>query len=452
MRDFSIIVAATQAGGIGLQNSIPWSIKQDKENFKRITCDAKEGLQNAVIMGRKTWESIPEKFRPLPNRFNIVLSRGQCKNLKEAFIEIENRTDIDKIFVIGGASLYAEAMESPYCKSIYFTTVFKKYDCDTFIPQVNTSKFEFEHTGPIQQEKDISFQFISYTRRHEEYQYLDLVANTMLIGNQKGDRTGTGTLSHFGKTMRYSLRDSIIPLFTTKDVFWRGVVEELLWFIKGCTDSKELNNKRVKIWNANGSREFLDKCGFTNRETGDLGPIYSHQWRHYGARYKDCHSDYSNQGIDQLAEVIKTIQSNPNDRRMIVCSWNPIDLPKMALPPCHALFQFYVCNGELSCCMYQRSADLLIGIPFNVASYSLLTAMIAHVCNLQCGDFIHFMGDTHVYNNHFEGAKEQLLRKPKPFPRLVINPEKKNIDDFVFEDFQLIGYDPHPKIKMEMAV
>ncbi len=463
MRDFSIIVAATQNGGIGWKNRIPWSIKRDMEEFKRITWDSKEDFQNAVIMGRKTWESIPEKYRPLPGRFNIVLSRvkeppkidgiGQCKNLKEAFILIESMSNIDAIFVIGGSSLYTEAMESYYCKKIYLTNIYKEYPCcDTFFTPINTSKFELIQVGHIQHERDIDFQFVCYERRHDEYQYLDLVKNILISGNEKNDRTGTGTLSHFGKMMRYSLRDGVIPLFTTKEVHWRGIVEELLWFIKGSTDSKELSKKRIKIWDGNGSRDALDKLGFQDREVGDLGPIYGHQFRHFGAPYIDCHTDYSGQGVDQLSDVINKIKTNPNDRRMLVCSWNPIDLPKMALPPCHVLFQFYVVDGELSCCMYQRSCDLGLGAPFNIASYSLLTAMIAHVCNLQPGDFIHFMGDTHVYKNHIEPLKEQLLRKPRLFPKLRINPEKNSIDDFVFEDFQLIGYDPHPKIKMEMSV
>ncbi|MEE6464325.1 hypothetical protein FKM82_006231 [Ascaphus truei] len=216
---------------------------------------------------------------------------------------------------------------------------------------------------------------------------------------------------------RYSLRDQF-PLLTTKRVFWKGVLEELLWFIKGSTNAKELSEKGVKIWDANGSREFLDKQGFTAREEGDLGPVYGYQWRHFGAEYKDMHTDIS----------------------------------LMALPPCHALCQFYVINKELSCQLYQRSGDMGLGVPFNIASYALLTYMIAHVTGLKPGDFIHTMGDAHVYLNHIDPLKIQLQREPRPFPKLKILRTVENINDFKADDFQIEGYDPHPTIKMEMAV
>nr|XP_021135825.1 thymidylate synthase [Columba livia] len=242
------------------------------------------------------------------------------------------------------------------------------------------------------------------------------------------------------------------PLLTTKRVFWKGVLEELLWFIKGSTNAKELSAKGVKIWDANGSREFLDKQGFSSREEGDLGPVYGFQWRHFGAEYKDMHTDYSNQGVDQLQKVIETIKTNPDDRRIIMCAWNPKDISLMALPPCHALCQFYVVNGELSCQLYQRSGDMGLGVPFNIASYSLLTYMIAHVTGLKPGEFIHTLGDAHVYLNHVEPLKVQLQREPRPFPKLRILRKVEDISDFKAEDFQIEDYNPHPPIKMEMAV
>lgn len=208
--------------------------------------------------------------------------------------------------------------------------------------------------------------------------------------------------------MRFSLRDNIFPLLTTKRVFFRGVGEELLWFIKGCTDAKELQAKKVHIWDSNGTREFLDKNGLFDREEGDLGPVYGFQWRHFGAEYKTCHDDYTGQGIDQLNEIINRIKTNPNDRRIIMSAWNVNDIPKMALPPCHCLVQFYVANGELSCQLYQRSADMGLGVPFNIASYALLTYLIAHVTGLKPGDFIHTLGDAHVYSTHVEALKQQV--------------------------------------------
>ncbi|KAM9055712.1 thymidylate synthase isoform 2-T2 [Megaptera novaeangliae] len=252
---------------------------------------------------------------------------------------------------------------------------------------------------------------------HGELQYLGQIEHILRCGFRKDDRTGTGTLSVFGMQARYSLRDEF-PLLTTKRVFWKGVLEELLWFIKGSTNAKELSSKGVKIWDANGSRDFLDSLGFSTRAEGDLGPVYGFQWRHFGAEYKDMDSD----------------------------------LPLMALPPCHALCQFYVVNGELSCQLYQRSGDMGLGVPFNIASYALLTYMIAHITGLKPGDFVHTLGDAHIYLNHIEPLKIQLQREPRPFPKLRILRKVEKIDDFKAEDFQIEGYNPHPTIKMEMAV
>jgi len=280
---------------------------------------------------------------------------------------------------------------------------------------------------------------------------LNLIRTIIDKGKVKEDRTGTGTISIFGAQMRYDLRESF-PLLTTKRVFWRGVAEELLWFVKGCTDANVLTEKKVHIWDMNGTREFLDKRGLTDREVGDLGPIYGFQWRHFGAKYVNKDTDYTGQGVDQLAQVIETIKTNPTDRRIIMSAWNPTDLPEMALPPCHSFCQFYVCDGELSCQMYQRSCDMGLGVPFNIASYALLTYMIAHVCDLKPGELIHTLGDAHVYLNHVEPLKKQLNRIPKPFPTLTFARKVENIDDFTFEDFILEGYEHHPKIKMDMAV
>ena len=289
-------------------------------------------------------------------------------------------------------------------------------------------------------------------RRHEEHQYLDLIRKILDEGNAKGDRTGTGVRSVFGAQMRFSLRNGIFPLLTTKKVFYRGIAEELFWFIRGSTDANLLKEKNVRIWDGNSSREYLDSLGLTDRAEGDLGPVYGFQWRHFGAEYVDFKADYEGQGVDQLAKIIDTVKNNPNDRRMLMCAWNPVDIPKMALPPCHCLVQFYVADGELSCQLYQRSADMGLGVPFNIASYALLTHMIAHVTGLKPGEFVHTLGDAHVYNNHVEPLKEQLKREPKDFPKINIKRKVDNIEDFKFDDFEVIGYDPHPKVVMDMAV
>lgn len=291
------------------------------------------------------------------------------------------------------------------------------------------------------------------SNNHEEQQYLDLVRRVIDHGARRGDRTGTGTLSIFGAQMRFSLRDGAFPLLTTKRVFWRGVAEEMLWFVSGSTNGNVLAEKGVHIWDANGSREFLDARGLGHREVGDLGPIYGWQWRHFGATYTDMHADYTGQGVDQLSECIRKIKTAPEDRRIILSAWNPTDLDAMALPPCHLMCQFYVAGGELSCQMYQRSADLGLGVPFNIASYALLTAMMAQVCGLKCGDFVHTIGDAHVYLNHVDALEEQLLRVPRSFPKLRLNTAvTEDIDAFQFSDFTIEGYRPDAAIKMDMAV
>ena len=300
-----------------------------------------------------------------------------------------------------------------------------------------------EHTGNENNAKDT---------HNGEFQYLNLIRDIISRGQERSDRTGVGTIGLFGCQMRFDLSESF-PLLTTKRVFWRGVVEELLWFIKGDTNANHLNEKGVTIWNANGSKAFLESRGLGHREEGDLGPVYGFQWRHFGAKYVDMHTDYTGQGVDQLAECIHKIKTNPTDRRILLSAWNPADLSLMALPPCHMFCQFYVsADGKLSCLMYQRSCDMGLGVPFNIASYSLLTCMIAQCCGLQPGEFIHMLGDTHVYSNHVEPLKTQLERTPRAFPKLKINPNKTDIDSFVLEDFTLEGYNPYPNIKMEMAV
>jgi thymidylate synthase len=288
----------------------------------------------------------------------------------------------------------------------------------------------------------------------EEQQYLDLIKNIIAIGKVRLDRTGVGTVGFFGAQMRFSLADNVFPLLTTKRTFYRGIVEELLWFVKGDTNADHLRARNVHIWDGNGSREFLDSRGLQHREEWDLGPVYGFQWRHFGAKYVDMHTDYTGQGVDQLQNCINTLRTNPYDRRIIMSAWNPADLPLMALPPCHMFCQFYVDDGKLSCLMYQRSCDVGLGVPFNIASYALLTIMVAHVTGLQPGEFIHCMGDTHIYTNHVDALKEQVQRTPRAFPKLFIRPgtQTESIDAFKVEDFELVGYEPYEKISMKMAV
>lgn len=296
-------------------------------------------------------------------------------------------------------------------------------------------------------------------------QYLQLLQKIMDEGVDKGDRTGVGTRSVFGAQARFDLAEGF-PLLTTKKVFLKGIIHELIWFVRGDTNIKYLVDNGVKIWNEWPYQKYLEANGLAEKfpkytpqweekmqefianikndeafakQWGDLGPVYGRQWRDFG-------------GVDQLMDVIDRLKTNPNDRRMIVSAWNPPEIPKMALPPCHLLYQFYVADGKLSLQMYQRSCDTFLGVPFNIASYSLLLMMVAQVTGLQPGTFVHVYGDLHIYSNHFDQVKEQLSREPRKLPTMKINPEVKNIEDFKFEDFTLEGYDPHPSIKAPIAV
>ena len=259
-------------------------------------------------------------------------------------------------------------------------------------------------------------------------QYLDLLQDVMDNGVDKLDRTGVGTRSVFGRQMRFDLNKGF-PLVTTKKVHLKSIIHELLWFIKGSTNIKYLQDNGVRIWD-----EWAD-------ENGDLGPVYGSQWR-----------NWNGEGIDQLAEVIDKLKHNPNDRRMIVSAWNVGKIAEMRLPPCHMMFQFYVAGNKLSCMLYQRSCDMFLGVPFNIASYALLTMMIAQVCGLEPGEFIHTLGDTHIYHNHFEQVREQLSRQPLPLPVMKLNPAVKNIDDFTYDDFTLEGYESYGKLAAPVAV
>lgn len=293
----------------------------------------------------------------------------------------------------------------------------------------------------------------------EEQQYLSLVKQILKEGEKQIDRTNVGTLSVFGPDiMRFSLKDRKIPILTTKKVFWKGVVEELLWMIRGSTDSKELSSRGVTIWDGNGTREYLDSINLKDRSVGDLGPVYGFQWRHFGADYIDCKSDYTSKGTDQLKWLINEIKTKPNSRRLILNSWNASQIHLMSLPPCHVMAQFRVVNNELSCLMTQRSADMGLGVPFNIASYSLLTHLIAHVCGLKVGMFVYSLGDAHIYLNHIEAMKEQIQRTPFSFPTLILPEYKRDkteieyLEQLEYKDVRLVDYKSHEKIEMRMAV
>ena len=290
---------------------------------------------------------------------------------------------------------------------------------------------------------------------HEEYQYLNLISDVLDYGSLEKGRNGF-TKSVFGSVMQFDLTDNKIPILTTKKVAWKTCLKELLWFISGNTDNRVLQQQKVTIWNDNSSRDFLDTVGLVNYKENDLGPIYGFQWRHFNAEYRDYETDYTGKGIDQLQKVINVLKSTDpqdrNSRRLIISAWNPCQLGEMALPPCHVLIQFNVSNDgrDLHCSLYQRSGDIGLGVPFNIASYSFLTHLIAHHCGLRAKEFVYYLGNAHIYDDHFKQLREQLKNEPYKFPIIDIKEKRENIDDYVFEDFQINDYKHHDTIKMTM--
>lgn len=505
---FDIVVAATLQNGIGFKGTMPWPhLKDDMKFFFTLTSKtAMEGKHNAVIMGRKTWDSLPDIAKPLKGRCNIVITRQKIdegdgkkgtpivdgdkktgvffvNSFQDSINLARSQGDVDRIFVIGGGEIYKLAMAHLDCRTIYMTNIHAKYECDTFFP--SPSQYDFI-LGPekthcvmiVDSGAKIPIQWVTYVRdliNKEELQYLNLIRDVLQNGIKKKDRTKIGTLSVFGRMMKFDLRNGHIPLFTTKKTFFRGIVEELIWFLSGNTNAKVLLDKKVDIWAQNSNKETLEKLGFkvisdaknppdakieldskgrSPREEYDCGPIYGHQWRYYGAKYINCKTDYTGQGFDQIKWLVNEIKTNPNSRRLVLNAWNPCDIDMMVLPPCHMGAVFEVTDGYLNCAMTQRSVDVGLGVVFNVCSYALLTIMLAHVCGLKPGEFTHFGCNTHIYLNHIDALTEQATRVPKVFPKLKIKPSAtgKFLDEFVFEDFALIGYEHHPTVKMEMAV
>lgn len=537
LRPFSVIVATEVNNGIGCDGLIPWRIQEELNFFFQKTTNLnKKGqtpsaeLRNAVIMGRKTWESIPWKNRPLRNRLNVILSATKtyeeikCESMKQISIcekdcgstSVQDWSDvlvvsgglcealkilaqppyasqIQTAYCIGGGSVYSEAIKPPavnFLQNVYHTIVLQSFpQCDVFLnypfPELLENDIlynKIQSAGKVEkspsdakshsqnpsvnlvlestkcvtskQTDGVEIVFFKYVQRNkEEEQYLDLIRDILDNGIIKNDRTGTGTKSVFGRQMRFSLRNGRLPLLTTKRVFWRGVCEELLWFLNAGTDAKGLQEKNIHIWDKNSTREYLDSIGLEDYDEGELGPVYGFQWRHFGARYIRHCQDYDGQGVDQVKNLVEMIKKNPADRRLVMSAWNPAALQYMALPPCHMFAQFYVNTDthELSCQMYQRSCDVGLGVPFNIASYALLTILIAKATNLVPGELIHILGDAHIYLNHEEVIKKELQRVPRAFPMLVFRKVPKYLEDLKFENFELLDYNPREALKMEMS-
>jgi dihydrofolate reductase/thymidylate synthase len=450
---FSIVVAIDTDGGIGLNGLIPWRCPEDLANFRKIT------MGEVVIMGRKTYDSIG---KPLANRLNIVVTRNKDFKHSELIIlndlwEVVKFCHINcakkKCFVIGGSEIYEWFWQNRLISTIHITHMFEMAKCDTHFkwPRKNTQLISSTKI-PIgsYSTKNIFIKYeVHNVKNPEEQQVLELMRTILRNGASKPDRTNIGTKSIFGQNLRFDLRNNSFPLLTTRKMFLRGIFAELMLFIRGQTDNQILEDQKISIWRGNTTREFLDARGLSHLPVGDMGASYGFLFRHFGAQYKTCKDDYSNQGVDQLKCVIDTIKTNPHDRRMIISLWDPTNLNNCPLPPCLYNYQFYVDDGELSCMMTQRSSDFAVAGGWNIATGSLLTYLIASVCNLQPGDLIWNIGDVHIYNNLVAQVKEQINRTPNIFPKLFIN-KKENIEEFEFSDLQLLNYNPHPPIELIM--
>ncbi len=480
-----ILASSYPAGAIGEAGALPWSLPGDLEYFRRMTTRA----PSAIIMGRRTWESFGS--RPLPRRMNIIVSGSltgkveagelatwpnvvYTSSLSQALAEVPQDT---KIWIIGGAQMYAEAAAIKVREvRIWHTEIYGEYpnaDAHWKIPR----DYVCVNSGPVESAVDgksgapMSYRHLEWVPaiNHDlvrelklevpnvnpcEGAYLALVRRVIDEGVSSADRTGTGTRRVMGGHMRFNLRTGF-PAVTTKFLHWHSVVEELLWILSGSTDVTRLSARGVRIWNEDTSRVRLDQRGMTHLATGDAGSTYGHAMRHYGAQYLGCDKDYTGLGVDQLRAAVETMVKNPTDRRIIINLWDPtVARTNCALPPCLLMYIFYVADGELSCMTVQRSGDLMLGVPFNIASSALLTHILANMAGLRVGDLDHNIADAHIYNNHMAAAYEQLARRPFPKPLLVMPSRMLTLADLdaapsvlTCNDFKLVGYRHHGKLK-----
>lgn len=495
MNKLSIIASITSKFEIGKENDLLYKLKGDIQYFKNVT------IGHTVIMGRKTWKSIPEKFRPLKGRDNIVLTKNKNVKLdgvrtmsfnqfKKWYSHQLGKNPEKEYYVIGGSQIYSLFLNDDLLKpsNLYLThivaPVIKKDKKVTFeephlmhyfpdLPECYKLICYSEKMTETIDDTKVQYQFLKYKYHDDLYscerQYLDCLSDILHNGKNRGDRTGTGTISVFGRQMRFKLTDGTIPILTTKQVPWKSCIHELLWFLRGDTDAKILQNQGVKIWDGNTSREFLDSRGLSHYDEGILGPGYGFQWRHFGAEYNQKYADTSTildktviGGFDQIGYLVDELKNNPFSRRIFLSAWNPIKSDEMALVPCHVSCQFYVeestekgsCKPKLSCHMYQRSADMFLGEPWNILSYSILTYILAKKCNMEPNEVIISLGDAHIYNDHIENVKIQLERSCRPFPKIIVSDSVKDKDfsELSINDFSIVGYFPHSRLSGKMSV
>lgn len=498
---FEVIVAASRNRVMGVNGGLPWgmALKQDLARFSKLT------RGHVVLMGRKTWDSLPVK--PLPDRKHVIITSTPERYTTEyatdrettRFCRIADFVDAVRalnpeskqctIFVIGGRQILAHFIG--YANTMHLTWVDTSIPIP--IPLLNTSttttytllpripgRFTLTQYQQAPPEPGCPrYEFLTYTTTptgadtppNNETVYLDLLRDILTYGNARPDRTGTGTVGVFGRQLRFDL--TALPILTTKFVAWKSCIRELLWFLRGSTDSRELSREGVRIWQGNSSRAFLDARGLGDLPEGDIGAGYGFQWRHFGAEYGTCEMEYAGQGVDQIEAVVKSLREDPFGRRHVVSAWNPTALSRMALPPCHVLFQFYVDSSassstssspsssssssshRLSCHLYQRSVDCFLGLPFNILSYAILTRIVAMRAGLAgVKELIISTGDTHIYSDHIPHVQEQLTRSPCPTPVLDIHPDVATLDwkDISIDHFTMHGYFHHEPIAAKMSV
>lgn len=481
MKTFSIVSAFTKSSrGIGFKNTLPWNFPEDMKHFNRITTGTvTHPKTNAVVMGRKTFESLPKKFRPLPNRYNVVISSTMnydleghsdywiCNSFDKALTELVQSKNINDIFVIGGETLWKETINHEQCGKIIATEIDDQenpIECDRFFPKI---PYHFRLTNKVVG-KDQSLSFLTYENckdtNSDENQYVDLLKDIIENGEEIDGRNGK-VISVFGSPQhKFDLRKGF-PLLTTKRMPFDIIIKELLFFIRGDTDAKSLDKEGVRIWNGNTTREFLDQRGLSHYKVGDMGPMYGWNWRHFGSSYESCDTNYEGKGFDQLHHLLDNIVNNPSSRRLLLTTYDPSKVQESVLAPCHGLtIQFNVSNDNkyLDCKMYQRSVDTALGYPFNIASYAAFTAIIGHVTNLTPRYLYMTLGDTHLYESHIEKVKRHFDRTPLKFPKMEITKSFENttststedrikfLENLTYKDFELKDYAYYPGIKMDM--
>lgn len=483
------IVAIDNKNGIGKDGSIPWYISDDLKFFKSMSLTQysvnNDKKPNILIMGRKTWEST--NYYMFPNREVIIISKSHkfnkplppnfCSAISCDSISILSLSKNRDVIIIGGETIYDYFWK--FSHIIFLTKIYKNYNCDRFFPKfptdnLNLFKLVKKSDMKFDENENTYYQFTEYhnvdilqtnnpylcthlniSNNNSEKKYLDLLKHVLENGKLRKTRNAE-TISYFGTQLEFDISNTF-PLLTTKRVFWKGVIEELIWFIKGNTDNTELKDKGVHIWDGNSTTEFLKKYGHPYEEN-ICGPIYGWQWRRFNEKYyytnRETH-DVNNtkgeeNGFDQLNEIIRLIKEDPHSRRIFMSGWNPNQLEHMVLPPCHTSYQFYVEDDKLSCHMYQRSGDLFLGVPFNIASTSALTYILAKMTDKKPDRVIISFGDVHIYDSHIDAVKKQIERTPYSYPVLNIKEKREKIEDYTSDDFEIIGYDCHPAIKAEM--